>query len=206
MIIHDNGPWRYDLSSPDVVAARALPALFSRNSRTVPPGIPTARSWRSGKSLTGTQQTDSRLRRTRAGTITASSGDQDQHPVPEAPAPNDEKLHRPPSKSEDVEACQKICSSPAGAAFSSARLLVIVIIMQLENTLGRVHTNARKLAHGRLPCLRICNDLNLAHSMPLGAVHTNTSIRSGAPTRVSRTDAACYILHPDRENGGHLGV
>src|SRR5437016_5023917 len=56
------------------------------------------------------------------------------------------------------------------------RLLVIVNTVQLKNTLGRVHTNARKLPHGRLPCLRICNDLNLAHSMPLGAVHTNSSI------------------------------
>src|SRR5947207_11416922 len=48
------------------------------------------------------------------------------------------------------------------------RLLAIVNTMQLKNTLGRVHTNARKLSHGRLPCLRISNDLNLAHTMPSG--------------------------------------
>src|SRR6266849_5156516 len=61
------------------------------------------------------------------------------------------------------------------------RLLAIVNTVQLKNTLGRVHTNARKLLHGRLPCLRIYKDLNLAHSMPSGAVHTNSSILSGAP-------------------------
>jgi hypothetical protein len=48
------------------------------------------------------------------------------------------------------------------------RLLFIVNAMQLKNTFRRVDTNARKLPHGRLPCLRICNDLNLAHSMPSG--------------------------------------
>jgi hypothetical protein len=48
------------------------------------------------------------------------------------------------------------------------RLLVIINTMQLKNTLGRVDTNARKLPHGRFPCLRISNDLNLAHSMPSG--------------------------------------
>src|SRR5260370_28250036 len=67
------------------------------------------------------------------------------------------------------------------------RLLVIVNTVQLKNTLGRVHTNARKLPHGRLPCLRISNDLNLAHSMPSGAVHTNIPILPRAPAIVRKS-------------------
>src|SRR5579863_3381859 len=60
------------------------------------------------------------------------------------------------------------------------RLLFLVNAMQLENILGRVHTNTRKLPDGRLPCLRISNDLNLAHSMPSGP---STPTLSSRPVR-----------------------
>src|ERR1700736_5885852 len=56
------------------------------------------------------------------------------------------------------------------------RLLRRIHTVQLKNTLGRVHTNADKLVHGRLPCLR-SHDLTLADSMPSGAVHTNSNHR-----------------------------
>ena len=57
------------------------------------------------------------------------------------------------------------------------RHLVLVYPMQLKNMLGRVHTDADNLAHGRLLCLRVFNDLNLAHAMPSGAVHPNKAPR-----------------------------
>jgi hypothetical protein len=39
--------------------------------------------------------------------------------------------------------------------------------------LRRIHPNSANLFHGRSPLSEIYNDLILAHSMPLGAVHTN---------------------------------
>src|SRR6266446_5021302 len=45
--------------------------------------------------------------------------------------------------------------------------------VKLENVLRRIHPNSANLFHGRSPLSEICNDLILAHSMPLGAVHTN---------------------------------
>ena len=68
------------------------------------------------------------------------------------------------------------------------RLLAFVNTMQLENTLGRIHTNARKLPHGRLPCLRIFNDLNLAHSMPSGPSTPTLLYGNGVPERIRTAD------------------
>jgi hypothetical protein len=46
--------------------------------------------------------------------------------------------------------------------------------MKLKNVLRRIHPNPANLFHGRSPLSEINNnDLNLAHSMPPGAVHTN---------------------------------
>jgi hypothetical protein len=42
--------------------------------------------------------------------------------------------------------------------------------------LRRIHPNSANLFHGRSPLSEINNnDLNLAHSMPPGAVHTNNA-------------------------------
>src|SRR5580700_5122744 len=51
--------------------------------------------------------------------------------------------------------------------------------MQHKNSLGRVNANADNLRHGRLSLLEIFNDLILAHTMPSGAVHPNSSHRPG---------------------------
>jgi hypothetical protein len=47
------------------------------------------------------------------------------------------------------------------------RPLLGVDPMQLKNTLGRIHANANKLFHGRLPCLRL-QRLTLAHHDAVG--------------------------------------
>src|ERR1700732_2181002 len=63
---------------------------------------------------------------------------------------------------------------PTPQLLAQNRFLGRIHAMQLKNTLGRVHTNADKIVHGRLPCLR-SHDLTLAASMPSGAVHTNSN-------------------------------
>src|SRR5208282_1961174 len=49
--------------------------------------------------------------------------------------------------------------------------------MKLEEMFRRVHPNSANLFHGRSPLSEICNDLILAQTMPLGAVHTNSGVR-----------------------------
>src|SRR3979411_1236082 len=49
--------------------------------------------------------------------------------------------------------------------------------MKLEKMFRRVHANSANLFHGRSPLFEICNDLILAQSMPLGAVHPTTLLR-----------------------------
>src|SRR5208283_5089270 len=46
--------------------------------------------------------------------------------------------------------------------------------MKLENVLRRIHPNSTNLVHERSPLSEINDDLTLAHSMPPGAVHTNS--------------------------------
>jgi hypothetical protein len=52
------------------------------------------------------------------------------------------------------------------------RLFGRVDTMKLKNALGRVHTNADKMVHGRLPRLRSQRP-HSGTSMPSGAVHPN---------------------------------
>jgi hypothetical protein len=53
--------------------------------------------------------------------------------------------------------------------------------MKLKNMLRRIHPHSANLFHGRSPLSEINNnDLNLAHSMPPGAVHINNA---GHPIR-----------------------
>jgi hypothetical protein len=48
--------------------------------------------------------------------------------------------------------------------------------MKLKNMLRRIHPNSANLFHGRSPLSEINNnDLNLAHSMPPGAVRTSNA-------------------------------
>ena len=54
------------------------------------------------------------------------------------------------------------------------KLLGGVHPVKLEEMFRRVHPNSANLFHGPSPLSEICNDLILAQSMPLGAVHTNT--------------------------------
>src|ERR1700756_2926378 len=54
--------------------------------------------------------------------------------------------------------------------------------VKLENVLRRIHPNSANLFHGRSPLSEICYDLILAHSMPLGAVHTNRTTLSDSLT------------------------
>src|ERR1700730_16769433 len=73
-----------------------------------------------------------------------------------------------------IQPAEELEQLPAPQLLAQNRLLRRIHTVQLKNTLGRVHTNADKLVHGRLPCLR-SHDLTLADSMPWGAVHTNSN-------------------------------
>src|SRR6266487_990018 len=52
---------------------------------------------------------------------------------------------------------------PPPQLLAQHRLLGRIHTMQLKNTLGRVHSNADKIVHGRPPLSEIYNDLILAH-------------------------------------------
>src|SRR5689334_4836915 len=54
------------------------------------------------------------------------------------------------------------------------RLLPSINSMQLKNTLGRIHTNARNIPHGRSPLLEIFATSFWHVRCRRGAVHTNT--------------------------------
>src|SRR6202048_4021794 len=75
-----------------------------------------------------------------------------------------------------IQPAEELEQLPAPQLLAQNRLLRRIHTVQLKNTLGRVHTNADKLVHGRLPCLR-SHDLTLADSMPSGAVHTTSNQR-----------------------------
>jgi hypothetical protein len=62
---------------------------------------------------------------------------------------------------------------PAPERLSQNRPLGSIYAVQHKNTLGRVHTNADKIVHGRLLLYEICNDLILAQRCRRGAVHPN---------------------------------
>ena len=47
---------------------------------------------------------------------------------------------------------KKLNDLPPPQLLAQRRLLGAIHAMQLKNTLGRVHTNADKIVHGRLPC------------------------------------------------------
>jgi len=59
--------------------------------------------------------------------------------------------------------CKELKHLPPPQLLAQNRSFGRIHPMQLKNTLGRVHTNADKIVHGRLPCLRSPTDLILAH-------------------------------------------
>src|SRR3989442_15034054 len=67
---------------------------------------------------------------------------------------------------------EKLNHLPPTKLSAQHRLLGRIHPVQHKNTLGRIHTNADKIVHGRLLCLRSTRP-HSGTAMPSGAVHPN---------------------------------
>ena len=71
--------------------------------------------------------------------------------------------------------------------------------MKLEKMFRCIHANSANLFHGRSPLFEICNDLILAQSMPLGAVHLDPAVRQSCrewQLRVSKNAPSLQGIGP----------